>query len=425
MAKVYTVVSGDTLVKISNKYFGTHEKWRDIKNANPQLTTRKKASDGSPLLFVGDVLIIPDDIDIPVSVVNKTPFVVNEGKAQDIAILIDGEFFTGFTGYRISLPVDSLDCFSFSAVWEDNKALRRVFKPFSFKQCTVYYDKKIVFTGRLLTSAPEVNPDSKTITIQGYPLCGVLNDCCLPETKYPPCYSNMTLEQIAADVCEPFGLRCEFSAISGEVFEQVEYEPGQKLLDFLAKLASQRGFIFTNSVYGMLKFWKLKEEAVSASFVEGSLPYVSCKPNFNAQGMYSHITGFTKTEDEADAESYTYENNFLIKAGVFRPLSLVLDDVDSGSLEDAVKAEAGKMFANCISYELTVVGHKDSAGNLYHKGMSVSVFSPGAMIYRDTKFQVYKVDLVRSETEGLQSVMQLVLPGSIDGKLPEVLPWVE
>ena len=425
MAKVHTVVSGDTLVKISNKYFGTHEKWREIKNANPQLTNRKKASDGSPVLYVGDVLVIPEDVEIPVAVVNKTPVVLNEGKFQDITILIDGEFFTGFTGYRLSFPVDSMDLFSFSAVWDDNKDLRRVFLPFSFKQCTVYYDKKILFTGRLLTSAPEVNPDSKTITIQGYPLCGVLNDCCLPETKYPPCYSNMTLEQIASDVCEPFGIRCEFSEFSGEVFEQVEYEPGQKLLEFLMKLGKQRGFIFTNSVYGMLKFWKLKEENVSASFAEGSLPYFSCKPNFDAQGMFSHITGFTKTEDEADAGSYTYENSFLIRAGVFSPLSVVLDDVDAAGVEDAVKAEAGRMFANCISYQLTVVGHRDAQGALYRKGMCVSVFSPGAMIYRDTKFQVYKCELIRSDTEGLQTVMQLILPGSLDGKLPEVLPWVE
>ena len=425
MARVHVVSAGDTLVKISNKYFGTHSKWRDIKNANPQLATRNKASDGTPLIFIGDVLVIPEDVEIPVAVVNKTPVIINEGQAQDIAILIDGEFFTGFTGYSLSFSVDSLDLFAFSAIWEDNKRLRNVFKPFTFKQCTVYYDKKILFTGRILTSAPEVNPDSKTITIQGYPLCGVLNDCCLPESKYPPCYSNMTLEQIAADVCEPFGLKAEFSEPSGDVFDQVEYEPEQKLLDFLTKLASQRGFIFTNTVYGMLKFWKLKEEEVTASFKEGELPYLSVKPSFAAQNMYSHITGFSKTEDEQIAGSFTYVNSFLVRSGVLRPLSIVLDDVDSAGLEKAVKAEAGKMFASCISYELTVVGHRDARGNLYRKGMMVSVFSPGAMIYRDTKFQVYKVDLIRSDTEGNQTVMKLVLPGSLDGKLPEVLPWVE
>ena len=137
------------------------------------------------------------------------------------------------------------------------------------------------------------------------------------------------------------------------------------------------------------------------------------------------MRGFTKTEDEADAGSYTYENSFLIRAGVFRPLSVVLDDVDAAGVEEAVKAEAGRMFANCVSYQLTVVGHRDAQGALYRKGMCVSVFSPGAMIYRDTKFQVYKCELIRSDTEGLQAVMQLILPGSLDGKLPEVLPWVE
>lgn len=111
-----------------------------------------------------------------------------------------------------------------------------------YKQVTVYFSKKIIFTGRLLTSAPQVNPDSKTITIEGYPLCGVLNDCSLPESKYPPSYSNLTLSQIANDVVEPFSINVEFDSDSGEAFEKVEYETGTAVLEFLKKLAEQRGF---------------------------------------------------------------------------------------------------------------------------------------------------------------------------------------
>lgn len=40
--------------------------------------------------------------------------------------------------------------------------------------------------------------------------------------------------------------------------------------------------------------------------------------------------------------------------------------------------------------------------------MSVSVYAPGAMIYRETKFQVEKVELIRSDTEGNQAVLSLI-----------------
>jgi len=57
--KKHTVKSGDTLGAISILYFGTFSKWNEIVKANPQLAGRKTAIDGSPLIYVGDVLTIP------------------------------------------------------------------------------------------------------------------------------------------------------------------------------------------------------------------------------------------------------------------------------------------------------------------------------------------------------------------------------
>lgn len=370
MSKSYTVVGGDTLGKISVKFYGVWGNWTKIVSSNPQLAPRKKASDGSPLIFPGDVLIIPDLTieSAPSSVINSNPIILDEESEQDISVYIDGKLYTGFTGYTVSRPLDSMDAFSFSAPWmDDKKFLHAVFKPFVYKQVAVYYNRTLMFNGRLLTSAPNVDPDSKTITIQGYPLCGVLNDCCLPESKFPPSYSGLTLKQIAADCCEPFGIDVSFSESSGDSFETVEYEPGTTVISFLQKLAEQRGFIYTNTDQGGLYFFKPKIEAVSATFKEGELPYVSCSPTFDSQNMFSHLTGFTKTDKEEDSSSYTYQNKYLIKNSVFRPTNFVIDDADGSSIESAVKAKAGRMFASSCKYSLTVVGHTDANGNMYKK----------------------------------------------------------
>ena len=143
------------------------------------------------------------------------------------------------------------------------------------------------------------------------------------------------------------------------------------------------------------------------------------------QEMYSHLTGFTKTDKKNNAAQFTYENKFLIKNGVFRPLSFVCEDVDSTGLENAVKAKAGQMFVNCCSYELTVYGCQDKDGDIFTKGMSVSVYAPSAMIYRETKFQVQELEIKRSDTEGVQTTFKLMLPDSINGTVPNVLPWEE
>lgn len=432
MSRTYTVLPGDTISKISTKEYGTYQNWQKIISANPQLLNRKKSVDGVPLLYPGDVLLIPVETDVPASVMNSTPELISksikpeDAAEDDFSIFIDGKLYGGFTGYTVKMSMDSLDVFSFSAPWDDSeKKVHKAFEPFTFKECAVYFNRKLLFMGRLLASAPEVTPDSKTINLQGYPLCGTLNDCCIPVSKYPPSYSGMTLQQIAEDVCEPFGIKVSFSEDSGDPIDKVEYTIGTKILDFLKKLAEQRNFVFTNDSDGNLFFWKVPEESTRVVFREGELPFVSCRVNFKQQEMYSHLTGFTKTDKKNAASEYTYENKFLIKNGVFRPVSFVCEDVDSSGLENAVKAKAGQMFVNCCSYELTVYGCQDKDGDIFTKGMSVAVYAPSAMIYRETKFQVKELEIKRSDTEGVQTTFQLMLPDSINGTVPDVLPWDE
>lgn len=429
MSRSYTVLPGDTLAKISTKHYGTYKNWRKILAANPQLTGRKTSFDGVPLLYTGDILIIPEDITEPAPVATKSPELISksinpEDAAEDeFSIFIDGQLYGGFTAYTIRMAMDSLDAFSFSAPWENDDKLTKVLQPFVFKECAVYFKRKLLFLGRLLTSAPEVTADYKTINIQGYPICGVLNDCCIPVSKYPPSYNGMTLQQIAEDVCEPFGVKVHFSEDSGAVLDKVEYTIGTKILDFLKNLAEQRNFIFTNDSNGNLVFWKVPEESTTAVFREGEGPFISCKVNFKHQEMYSHLTGFTRTDKRSRASQFTYENKLLISSGVFRPMSFVCEDVDENGLENAVKAKAGQMFVNCCSYQLTVYGCADKDGDLYRKGMSVSVYAPSAMIYRETKFQVQELEIKRSDSEGVQTTFRLMLPDAINGTIPDRLPW--
>ena len=81
MSKSYTVKKGDTLSAISVRQYGLAAKWVQIKNANPQLIGRKTAIDGSPLIFPGDILIIPDDENVVIATNQGEPLVGNDTPA--------------------------------------------------------------------------------------------------------------------------------------------------------------------------------------------------------------------------------------------------------------------------------------------------------------------------------------------------------
>lgn len=424
MAKTYTVKAGDTLNKIAVKYYGSAQKWTDIAKANPQLAGRKTIYDGSPIVYDGDVLIIPVDAGGSSAVSESVK--LDRDAPQDLGLKGLGKYFTGFTGYTLVRSVSGADGFSFSAPWDASKrALRDAFRPFAYPTFDVYFDNDLVFTGTVMTPAPSVGPTAQTITVQGYPLCAVLVDSCLPPSLYPAEYSGLNLRQIAETVCEPFGVGVVVQGDVGAAFEKVDVDLGDKVWDFLSKLAEQRGMFLTNTADGSLLIYRPKVEAVSASFRQGDVPFISCAPEFDSQKMYSHITGYTKTTKDADSQKFTYENKLLIKKGVLRCLGKQIDDADGGTLEESVKALAGRMFAECVRYKLTVSGHRDKNGRLYRKNMAVSVYAPGAEIYRDTKLLADEVTLTRDDRGGETTTFALVLPESRDGSLPEVFPWEE
>lgn len=427
MAKTHKVIAGDTLNKIAVRYYGDAAKWTDIVKSNPQLAGRKSVYDGSPVIYPGDVLIIPDDsVQAAVKTAVKETVVLDDNAPRDLGLKGLGKFITGFTGFTLVRSVFGNDGFSFSSTWNENsEQTRNAFRPFSYPTFDVYFDDDLVFTGKAMPPTPSVQPASQTINVQGYPLCGVLVDSCLPPSLFPAEYSGLDLKQIAETVCEPFGIGVVVQGSVGAAFEKVEVGLEDKVWDFLSKLAEQRNMFLTNTVDGNLLIYSPKVEAVSATFKQGEVPFISCAPEFDGQSMYSHITGYTKTTNTADSQKYTYENKLLINKGVLRCYSKQIDDAVEGTLEESVKALAGKMFAKCVKYKLTVSGHRDKTGRLYRENMAVSVKAPGSEIYRETKLLADEVTLTRDDRGGEQTTFTLVLPESRTGALPEVFPWEE
>ena len=432
MLDSWTVASGDTLNKIALKAYSDPAQWPKIVKANPQLSGRGKAIDGSPLIFPGDVLIIPPDADSLESAAEEVEsettesVVLDENAPQDVSLKIDGKDFTGWTGWTLQENADGVDGFSFSSSWnESNEKQREAFKPFNYSKAEASYKGGVIFKGRTMPATPSVGPSATEINVQGQPLCGALIDSCLPPSLFPAEFSGLNLKKIAENVCEPFGVKVKVDGDIGADFEKAACEVGEKAWDFLSKLAKQRGLFLTNAADGSLLIYKPKIEEVSASFKQGEAPFVSCVPQFDGQKIYSHITGWTKTTADNDSENYTYEYKPLIDQGVLRCYGQTIEDADGGSLESSVKALAAKMIGGCIKYSLTVSGIKNSKGELYKKNMSISVEAPGAGIYRDTKFVVDSVTLTRDDKDGAKAVFTLVLPESRTGEVPEAFPWEE
>lgn len=73
--------------------------------------------------------------------------------------------------------------------------------------------------------------------------------------------------------------------------------------------------------------------------------------------------------------SYTFKNNYLINKGVQRYKSIMIDDAKTqNDLEKRLSSRAGRMFADCVSYELNCEEACDELIiNYVKKGLCVCV----------------------------------------------------
>jgi LysM repeat protein len=425
MSKSYTVVSGDRLTRISQRFYGIPEKYPLIIQSNPILGERQikgiLAADGLPIIYPGQILIIPDETIVIVNQIEKRePSESIDTEFENaLIVIIDNLSFQFFSSYTIISNIGSLDTISIASPYFDTPEYRNTFQPLHYKSAAIYYGKDLFFNGILIAPNSQIEPQSETMNLNFYPKCGILQDCPLPISYYPIELNNLNLKQIAETVASVFSIKVEFIGDPGASFEKVGLSPTEKPLNFLIGLAKKRGFLITNNINGDLLIWKAEISNPVAFVKEGELPFISCTPSFDPQNYYSSITGLTPETEEKEADSYTWENPFL--SGISRPLTIEINDIENGDLKSAVEAAAGRMFAQ-NKYPLVLNTHRDENNNFFQKNTMIRSLAPKSNIYNETDFLIEKAILTRT-IQGDTAQINQILPGAYTGELPEVVPW--
>lgn len=409
MSTTYNVTTGDTFESISRKKYGTEKEADRIARANPGVAEP---------LTAGTVLTAPAQPDAPQNVQQKG--VTNSD--EDVAVLIDGKRFRFWDRVRITRAIDTMDTVEFGAPFDaDAPGFRETFRPFSFKTVVITVGGEPLFTGTMVAVSPAVENGQKIVSVSGYSLPGVLNDCTSPASTYPLEFDNQGLREISGALSSPFGIGVEFEGDQGAVFERVASEPGKKVLAFLTELAKQRNLVISSTPRGELLFSQSKETGQPvARLQQGSAPVMAVTPFFSPQEYYSHITGIEPVIVGLAGSQFTVKNPRLL--GVTRPLTFNAPDTLDADVKGAVEAKAGRMFGNMASYSVRVATWRDPSGNLWTPNTIVNLLAPDAMIYTEYAFVVRSVEFER-EGRAETATLNLVIPGSFSGKVPESLPW--
>jgi prophage tail gpP-like protein len=406
---MYKVVAGDTFALIARKQYGTGQDASRLAAANPGVAEP---------LTPGVLLATPALPGAPQSRPQTAPTVDED----EVAISINGTRFRFWGAARVTRAIDNLDTVEFSAPFEpDLPDFREAFRPFSYQPLDVTVGGEQLFTGTLVAVDPAIEEGGVTLSVSGYSLPGVMADCTAPASAYPIEFNGQTLPDIAAKLAEPFGITVEFQAEAGAPFERVALAPGAKVLPFLADLAKQRNLVISSTEAGALLFWQSSAQGDPvARLQQGSAPVESVEPFFNPQDYYSHVTGIEQVVVGVYGSQFTVKNARL--AGITRPVSFKTKDTASGDVKGTVEAAAGRMFGNAVAYSIAVATWRDAAGVLWAPNTLITLLAPGAMVYAEYTFEIRSVAFNVDE-DTRTAVLDVVLPGSFSGSLPETLPW--
>lgn len=409
MSTTYNVVAGDTFESISRKKYGTEKEALRIAKANPGV---------SEPLTAGITLIVPLSPDAPQNIQQQTA----ADNDDEVAVLIDGNRFRFWDKVRITRSIDSMATFELGAPFDHTApGFRETFKPFTFKPVNITVGDDPLFTGTMIPINPVIENSQRIIAASGYSLPGVLNDCTPPASSFPLEFDGQGLQEIAKTLAEPFGISVEFQADQGAIFDRVACEPGKKVLTFLTELAKKRNLIISDTSRGKLIFLKSATAGKPvARLQQGNTPVLSVTPTFNPQEYYSHITGIEPVVVGLPGSQFTVKNERL--KGVIRPLTFDVSDTKDADLKTAVEAKAGRMFGNMASYSVHVATWRDPNGNLWEPNTTITLIAPDAMIYNEYEFEIRNIEFNRDRSTST-ATLNLVIPGSFNGKIPDFLPW--
>ena len=297
---------------------------------------------------------------------------------------------------------------------------RGAYFPLLYQLTDVYVGSQRLYSGVNVSGPPRLEVNRASVSSEGYALAGVWNDCTMPASAFPLEYEGLSLTEIATIVGLPFGLVPVFRAPGGASVDRLAITPSDKVLSFLTKITQQRNLLISNDEFGMPVFQKTAPGFPLQTLRQGDSPVRSVEAMFQAQNYFSHITALTPSFLGVGGTQYTAVNPFL--SGVVRPLVYETPDTFTGDVVEAVNSKMGRMFANAISYRVSVAGWRNALGDLWAPNTRVRLLAPKAMVYNETEFLIRSVILSRNAVED-SSILVLVLPGSFEGILPKVLPW--
>jgi len=409
----YLVVSGDSLSIIAGKAYGDPLKWPLIFSAN-QSTIK---SDDPNLVFPGEIVFIPA---LPETSERRIRNIISQlsGKANDALTIIIDDFEIIPQSARVLRTMDTAaDGWSSKIEWSpgEDKKLDEKLRPYKYNNASVFIGSDLVINGVLYGITPVVDSGGRSKILEG-----ASNTADIIDSTMKPPYekNNITLEDRANELVAPYGIRAIFDESSGGPFTRITASPTETIYSHLSKLATQRGFLVSSTIFGDLAFIKANTSgAIVGTIKEGDL--------FTAEKYQAKFDGRKRFSTyRAISQSPKNTNKIAISKdpGVSRPrfLTFQAQDTTDGNIKNAADWKRTTQLAEALTIPLPVEGWISPNGERWKENTLVSVESETLFVPDGFTFLIKRTEFI-TETTGKRTLLSIVPPQVYTGEpIPDI-----
>jgi prophage tail gpP-like protein len=383
----YTVKQNDTLWDIARTAYGDPLLWRKIEAANGFLATRPPVSDGSPVIYTGDILIIPDLMPEIMPPADKT---LNGRQDDELTILIEDKEIKHDSATIIRTMDTAADAVNFTIAWmpSKDKELDQLLLPYKYPAAEAFIGNNRKISGNIYIVKPSLGDNGSIVNLT---LISKTKDA-VDSTVNPPYEkNNITLESRAKELLNPLGLRAVFDVDTGGAFDRMTANYNNCIFDHLAEYAAQRGILISCTEKGELFFYRADTEADPVGTLkEGENFTLDFAGEYDGTKLYNVYKALADTPG-GDAQAVTAIDNNIPKS---RMLTFKADDTTDGNISKAAEWKRSRLYADALTNSIPVSGWKAPNGKIWEPGQIVILQSPTLFLPDGAKMIIRQVTLI-------------------------------
>ncbi|EAU8203139.1 phage baseplate assembly protein [Escherichia coli] len=332
--------------------------------------------------------------------------------SNTVTLRTDGRLFTGWTSVSVTRSIESVaGYFELGVNVPPDTDLSGLAPGKAF---TLEIGGQIVCTGYIDSRRRQMTADSMKITVAGRDKTADLIDCAAVYSGGQ--WKNRTLEQIARDLCAPYGVtvRWELSdKESAAPFPSFTLDHSETVYEALVRASRARGVLMTSNAAGELVFSRAASTATDELVLGENLLTLDFEEDFRDRFSEYTVKGYARANgaegDDIDAKSIVSRKGTATDSDVtrYRPMIIIADSkITAKDAQARALREQRRRLAKSITFEAEIDGWTRKDGQLWMPNLLVTIDASKYAI-KTTELLVSKVTLILNDQDGLKTRVSL------------------